>query len=218
MATRILSQRNLLTFFGGVVSVSVLAFTVWSIAKGAEPPPKPLSIAVVDTQKIFDGYVKTQEANKTLEAAVKRLEEQGKAMNDEILRLEEQLSKQRLFVDDPQKIQAWEREIAQKREELRRFVTTGDNALRDKQDELSKPILEEIRAAIQEWGKTHGYNLILEKQLIALYHEPDMDITDAILNMLNERAANAPTTSKTEAEKGPSGTTNTPNTPQGKPK
>jgi outer membrane protein len=138
-------------------------------------------------------------------------------MNEEIAKLEENLSKQRLFVDDPQKIQAWEREIAQKRGELRQFVTTGDDALRDKQDELAKPILDEIRAAIQEWGKTHGYSLVLEKQLIALYHEPEMDITDAILADLNARAANEATTSNADGNKGASGTANAANgtkTPQ----
>lgn len=183
------------SLMGGLMGVVALVFAVRGLAKAAEPAPKPLLIAVVDTQKVFDGYVKTQEANKTLEAAVKRLEEQSKAMNEEIQRLEEQLSKQRLFVDDPQKIQQWEREITQKRNELRQFLMTGDDALREKQDELAKPILEEIRALIREWGKTHGYSLVLEKQLIALYHEPEMDITDAILRELNARAEKEATTS-----------------------
>lgn len=210
MAKRLWSGRNMFAAVGGVTLMFALALAVWGIAKAAEPTAKPLTVAVVDTQKVFDGYTKTKAANKTLETAVKRLEDQGKAMNDEIAKLEENLSKQRLFVDEPQRIQQWEREIAQKRNELRQFVTTGDDALREKQDELSKPILDEIRTAIQDWGKAHGYSLVLEKQLIALYHEPDMDITDALLADLNERASKA---AASDTASGAPGSSTAPKTP-----
>ncbi|MBM3216357.1 OmpH family outer membrane protein [Candidatus Poribacteria bacterium] len=170
-------------------------------AQAAQESGKPMRVAVVDTQRVFDQYTRTQTANKTLEDAVKRLEDQGKSMNAEIARMEEQLTKQRLFIDDASKIQQMERDIAQKRSELRQFVTTGEDALREKQDELAQPILEEIRTTIQSFGKENGYSLVIEKQLIALYHEPDMDVTEALVKLLNDRAA-ASAKSSTDATQG----------------
>ena len=54
---------------------------------------------------------------------------------------------------------------------------------------LTEPILIEIRDTIRTYGETEGYDMLMEKRLVVLYHRDGMDITDDIITLLNERAA-----------------------------
>ena len=66
-----------------------------------------------------------------------------------------------------------------------------------------EPILKEIETLIKEIGKDGGYNLILEKRLVTLYVDPSYDLTEAVIQTLNERydEANPPKPSEKNAEK-----------------
>ena len=146
-------------------------------------------VAVVDTERVFQEYTETQKAQKVLDGALSTLEERGKELDDEIRALEERLTKQRLFIEDENKVRLMEDEIRQKRTDLQDLVRLGQEALADKEVALTEPILIEIRDTIRTYGETEGYDMLMEKRLVVLYHRDGMDITDDIITLLNERAA-----------------------------
>ena len=198
----------------GAVAVIATAATFAQRAVTATPASVVGQVAVIDTQRVFDDYSKTKGANSLLEKAAKRLEEEAIALETEISELEDRLEKQRLFIDDPAKLREMEQQIAAKEQTLTKLVNTGRAALEGKQNELSEPILKEIRASIQEVGKRDGYEMILEKQFIVLYHRDALDITDSMVSMLNERAAAEPKTPPTETTPDQSGSTRSPSVKQ----
>jgi outer membrane protein len=190
-----LRNRNTLLLATGafLAGAFLLVFALRGLPQARTDATAPaLRIAFVDTKKVFDEYTRTKEMTQTLEDAVKRLETDFKARQEEIASLESKLTKQRLFIDDPAQLSRMEEEIRQKKDSLRQLVQTGQQAIEEKQDELAEPILEEIRGAIREMGKQEGYSAILEKQLIVIYDEPGLDITGRVIAVLNERAAAQP--------------------------
>lgn len=139
---------------------------------------------VVDTQKVFEGYKKAQEADELLKTAQERLRSQLKTREEEILTMEERLTKQKLFLKDPETANL-ENEIRLKKQAYQRELETGQDSLMEKQKELVEPILDEIEALIQQIGKSEGYSLILEKRLVTLYVDPKYDLTESIMKSLN---------------------------------
>ncbi len=161
------------------------------------------AVAVVDTQRVFEEYTETQKAQEELDGAVRRLEDEGQALDEEIRSLEERLTKQRLFIEDESKVREMELTIREKRDKLQQLVQLGQEALAGREQELTEPILIEIRDTIRAYGEAEGYDMLMEKRLVVLYHREGMDITDDIVTILNERAAEAEATEDGDAESTP---------------
>jgi Skp family chaperone for outer membrane proteins len=128
------------------------------------------AVAVVDTQRVFEEYTETQKAQAILDGAVKKLEESGTALDEEIQGLEVRLTKQRLFIEDENRVREMELQIREKRDDLQQLVQLGQSALADKEE---------------------GYDMLMEKRLVVLYHREGMDITDDIVALLNDGASAA---------------------------
>ncbi len=141
-------------------------------------------LGVVDTQSVVESYKKAQEANDILKSAENRLRDKLKGLEEEILDMEDSLTKQKLFLDESA-TQTLESDILRKRQEYQRELENGQQAILEKQRELVEPILNEIQALIQQIGTSEKYSLILEKRLVTLYVDPKYDLTDDIVERLN---------------------------------
>ena len=141
-------------------------------------------LGVVDTQSVVESYKKAQEANDILKSAENRLRDKLKGLEEEILDMEDSLTKQKLFLDESA-TQTLESNILRKRQEYQRELENGQQAILEKQRELVEPILNEIQALIQQIGTSEKYSLILEKRLVTLYVDPKYDLTDDIVERLN---------------------------------
>ena len=142
--------------------------------------------SVVDTQSVVESYKKAQEASEVLKTADDRLRAKLKALEEEILAMENRLAKQKLFLDEPS-TETFENDILRKRQEYQRELKIGQEALIEKQKELLEPIVNEIEDQIQQIGKSEGYSLILEKRLVTVYVDPKYDLTDSVIRLLNKR-------------------------------
>ena len=72
--------------------------------------------AVVDTQKVFEGYKRAKAADEVLKTAEDRLRGELENLREDILTMEERLTKQKLFLDDPQ-TESVENDIRLKKQE-----------------------------------------------------------------------------------------------------
>ena len=103
--------------------------------------------------------------------------------------------------DAEQKLQD---EIQSKRMEGQALVQQGNANLERRRQELLEPILEETRNLIKKLAIEESYDIILEKQLIVLYLNPELDITSRVVVMLDkvykERASSRAGESEKESE------------------
>ena len=178
------------------VGIGIFVFTIGAVAQNQ------LKVGVVDTQKVFEGYKRAKAADTVLKTAEDKLRGQLEDVRQEIRTMEERLTKQKLFLDDPQ-TESIENDIRLKKQQYQSELEIGQESILAKQKELVEPILKEIEVLIKEIGKDGGYNLILEKRLVTLYVDPSYDLTENVIQTLNERyeEENPPEPSENDAEK-----------------
>lgn len=145
-----------------------------------------LKIAVVDTDKAFKESIWGRKAIEALETEVSEWQTKGEKLDNEISALEEKLAKQSAFLDDEEAEQKLQDEIQGKRMEGQALVQQGNANLERRRQELLEPILEETRYLIKKLAIEESYDIILEKQLIVLYLNPELDITSRVVVMLDK--------------------------------
>jgi Skp family chaperone for outer membrane proteins len=145
-----------------------------------------LKIAVVDTDKAFQESIWGKKAVEEFEKETEKWQKRGEELDAEIAKLEEELAKQRNFLEDKEEEQRLQNEIDEKRMEGQNFIQEGRSKLGEKRQELLEPISEEINSLIKKIAMEESYDIVLEKQLIVLYLNPELDITSRVVAMLDE--------------------------------
>ena len=160
-----------------------------------------LKIAVVDTDKVFSDSIWGKNAVLEMEKEAEKWQKEGERIDKELATLEEKLAKQRSFLDDKEQEQKLEDEIESKRLEGQKLVQDGNTKLKIKRDELLQPILDEVKEIIRKLAIEEGYDLVLEKQLIVLYLNPEIDITSKVTVMLDKSYKDKYSSKAEEAKK-----------------
>ena len=108
------------------------------------------------------------------------------AKQDELQKEREALEKQRNTLK-PDAFQAraekWQRETV---EVLQSFVHFN-REMQKKQAMLTQPILQRLRAIVTQLAKSEGFTFIVDRQGV-LFADPAVDLTDRVINRLNEMA------------------------------
>lgn len=135
----------------------------------------------VDMKKLFYDYKKTKDFNKELEkedeAAKNDLEERSKSirkLRDEIDLLSDEAK---------EKKQPELRAAMQKLDDYRKGKV---ESFMCKKDEMFGEIRKDIIGVASEYAKKNKYNIILDGSVF-VYSSDNLDVTDAILNKLNEQ-------------------------------
>ena len=174
-------MTRILKFYLGI---SLILFGSFSIGFGAAAE-NGFKLGVIDTQAVFENFIKAQEANDILKAAEERLRNQLNVIQQEITTMEERLTKQKLFLDAPE-TETLQTDISLKRQEFQRELEIGQESLLAKREELLAPLTQDIESLLQQIGESEGYSLILEKRLVTLYVDPKYDLTERVVKSLND--------------------------------
>jgi len=166
----------------------------------------PIRIAVVDTEKVFQDSVWGKKALEEMDKATEGWQKKGEDIEKELTRLEEELTKQRTFLDNKEEEKKLQDQIDSKRLEGQNLIQEGNLALKQKQQELMEPIIQEIKDLIKRIAVEEKYDLVLEKQLdiykIVLYVNPELDITNKVTAMLDKSYRDKnPEKAKSESQK-----------------
>ncbi|MEK7878736.1 MAG: OmpH family outer membrane protein [candidate division NC10 bacterium] len=152
---------------------------------GPSVEAQELKIGYVNLAKVFDNYEKTKVSDAALEKSGKQKEGELETKMNELKKLRQNLE---LLNDESR--EAKQREIEEKSEELQRFRTSTARDLRRDRDKVAKEILAEIQRGVDEYAKANAFSLIIDERFL-LYGQSTYDVTDAILKLLNGRAAAA---------------------------
>ncbi len=168
-----------------------------------------LKIAVVDVSKIFSGYYKTKEIEKTLAetrgASARELDtrlESHHRLLEEIARLDKELNnpaldastradRQKKHDDKVQETRTLERE----NQELR---TNRDRDLQEMANRLRNQIVEDIMVVVRARVESDHYDLVLNKsaqgpggKILVLHANASLEITDDVITTLNSHRPGA---------------------------
>ena len=174
------NQQALTKRFGRSVVVLFSILSLCSIVNAQD-----FKLGVLNTQKVVENYDKAIEADTELKTLQDRLAGRLKKLEDEIVTMEERLTKQELFLDEDA-VRSAKADIVRKQDEYRQKLKVGQESLMEKQKELLEPILQEVKDLIIQIGKQEKYSLILDKQA-AMFVEPKYDLTDSLIQQLNEK-------------------------------
>ena len=141
----------------------------------------------ITTADILDNMPETKAAQTTLETEGKKLEDQLQAMGVEYQ------SKVQAYQENIQLADAaaekWspalradkEQEIMQLQERIQRFQDNAQQSLQQKRNELFKPIMEKLDAAIKKVATAGGYVYVMDKANILFINETiSVDLTSEV--------------------------------------
>lgn len=144
------------------------------------------------------GYVDLQKAIQSTEAGKKgkaALEKELQAKSAEFKKTEESLrkdaeefEKKAAIMSDAARAKA-QGDLQRRFQELQQKAAASQMELQKKEREMTKPLIDELRAIIEGVGKEKGYEFIVEKNEGAvLYAMPGADLTDEVISRFNAKA------------------------------
>jgi outer membrane protein len=145
------------------------------------------TIAVIDSERIFDNLGEVTDATELLENEILEWEARADSLQDEIDAIETDLEYTMVMSPDRRR----EREVLleDKSVELQDFLsrTFGPGGLvESRNSQLVSPIVASINEAVQEISLEEGYDIVLDTSGgLVVYVSNSIDITDMVLEKLS---------------------------------
>lgn len=164
---------------------------------------KPLKIAVIDMNRVFQEYNKTRINEAKLKKQAEIFKEYSSQLTQSLSKLRQEFVKLR---DDSQNMvftaaerenrrmnaQDKYRQVAAKEQEIREYNREKQAQLRDEYEKLRSSILADISNVVSAKCLAEGYGLVLDKSgrtlnniPLVVYSSRMLDITDAVIKTLN---------------------------------
>lgn len=149
-----------------------------------------IKIGYIDSIKIFAENKETQEAERLYRKDVDQWEAQKQRMEQELMRLGEELNAQSAMLSEEKKAER-RLEVQRKSDEYKRFMeeTFGDNGLAARRNkELTQPIVDKINRVVEKIAVDQGYTMVFDvANANIVYANKALDITDLVLTALSSQ-------------------------------
>lgn len=153
-------------------------------------------IAVVDVQKVFDGYQKVIDARERLEKSSSIAKEEIDIFKDELSKIVKELREMEEKLKNPNiessalkgKYQEKVKQAQAKREDMLEYEKRARATISQRQKNLLVEHLGDIREAIEKISKSRSIDLVLnssETQLGVFFASDKLDITENVILALN---------------------------------
>ncbi|MBU1486711.1 OmpH family outer membrane protein [bacterium] len=142
-----------------------------------------INIAFVDATKIFDEFPETEKATQALNEEVKAKREEIDKLQSEIERLQEKLATNPLLREEERMKQ--QEAVNMKKQKLAMVAEEARKGLVEKEQALTKRIIDKITKTIEAIAKEKGIDLVVEKNSI-VYGNERLDITKEVIERLGK--------------------------------
>ena len=146
-----------------------------------------IKIGYVDSNEIMNNFDEVRQVQADLEKEQRRLESEFNALVFGLDSLKQDYDRQRLLMSDTRRNEK-ENEIANKEKSVQKFQLDKfgpEGEIYRIQNELLKPVLAKIDAAIQKVGSERGYDFILDAMSGALLYALDShNLTEDVMDEL----------------------------------
>jgi len=140
----------------------------------------------IDSQKLLQSLPESTQAQATLEAEGKAIQEQIEIMQVEYNnKVNDYVENEKLQIGDPKK---WsdivkadkEKEIQDLQKRAQEFQMTAEQKIKAKQNELFKPILEKVDKAVKDVAKENKFTYIFDITTLLYFSAESIDITPMV--------------------------------------
>ncbi len=148
-----------------------------------------LKVGYVDIKKVVSESGVWKKTLEDLESEYKTKEEVIKQREVNLKKIEEDLSKQRLVMDEEVK-RLKEEEYRKEQRSLKRDVEDWNQEIAEKQREKTRKILSEINNVIKKIARDKGYTMIFDKNDkigAILYASDEIDLTQEVISRYNNK-------------------------------
>jgi outer membrane protein len=198
-----MSSHSSLTLRGRSIQTLLLALVTLFFASAMEAQPR---IAIIDLQKVFDGYWMTKQADAELKESEaeylksrRRLLDDYQTANEEYKRLVDGANDQALAAEERTRRRAEaERKVLEIREieqSINQFDRTTRQNLEDQSLRMRSRILTRIREVIDVQARAGNFTFVLDtaaqtvnRTPFVLYTTGENDLSDSVLSDLNAAA------------------------------
>lgn len=137
-----------------------------------------LKIGIVDTGALVQAHPDTQVAQKKIEEASKKYDDEYQKLGQEIQRMYNDLKDDDLPAIKERKT----KELQDYSAKIQQFEQSAQQDLARMQQELLTPIFQKVRDAIESVAKEEGFSMIQDynPQLVLYYAAPVVDVTPKV--------------------------------------
>lgn len=171
-------------------------------ASTAQPQGGPHQIGLIDMAQVFKEYEKFKTLSDGLRAEVEASDAEAKEKIDELQQIQSQLTSGTL-TEGSAEYATLEASLATKSSELETFRKLKQRDFLRKEADIYKTVYLEVQDAVQKYARYYKYTLIMRfnrdkvedaenpQDIIqsmnrpVVFHRPEDDLTDPILNYLN---------------------------------
>lgn len=155
----------------------------------AASPPADTEFVFIDSQAILQEAPGATEAQQTWSRELAQYRSEVQQLAAELDSMQSSLEQQRDMLN-ASAVERRQQEIAQKRQDLQQRAQQLEQRAAQRQQELLGPILDQVRAVISEIREEQGYTMVFDASAAGvLAADPRLDITDLVIERLQERQA-----------------------------
>ena len=143
-------------------------------------------VGFVNANTIFEQYSAAREAEEAYQSELEDLNGQVTQMEEHLQSLSDSLEARRYLFSE-QRLQEKQKELEAKQQEYVQFRQQAEQKAAKRNEELSKPIIDAIEEAARKIAQKEGFDLVLDAGPgIVVYSKPELDLTDRVLQSLEE--------------------------------
>lgn len=205
-------MKNLSYAINGILAVAIVILFIlfFNLKKGTNEAPAlkfegtdtiSLPIAYVNIDSVLTNYQYAKEASESLmkksESSRASITQRQKQVANEYQEFQRKLQNNAFLTEERAKQES--DRIQKLAADLDRMANRLDNELAMEQMKVNNQLADSVRTCIKEFNKTSNYEIIMSNSGLdnILFAKPKYDITDQIIQMLNQRhAVSAATTTK----------------------
>lgn len=167
------------------------------------PADSAARIGLIDMAYVFNNMRQFNARRNEIEAEIKRIDRKGRQMSTELQQLQADLKG---YIEGSEAYLNVERQIIRKKADLEEFTKTTQREILQKEAAAYLTTYKEVTSEVARYAKEHGYALVLRftrdsldgvqepKKILermnhrqVIFHQPEDDMTDAIVDRLNRR-------------------------------
>lgn len=148
-------------------------------------------IAVIDVNKILNESDAGVAAKKKMEDRYQELKKKIDAVQEEVRKAKEDLDKQKILLGK-EKLKEKEDALGAKVAELRQLTQEAEKEMQTRQADLTRDVLKRIEAEVDKVVAQEKIDLLIERSAGVVHHNPALDITAKVQDLVNKSNGKAP--------------------------
>lgn len=144
-------------------------------------------VGTVDVQKILVTVKEGQKVRDKLKGEFEKKQKELKSEEDKIRKLQEDFKKQSLVMNEDAKLKK-QQKIQESILALQQKTMGYQNEIQGMENELKKPILEKVKAIIEDISKSEGVDMTFEvSSAPIIYAKNQVDLTEKVITEYNKK-------------------------------